>query len=163
MNKEDQINKNEAKAEASTALFSGGFNCCQSVLAAYAPDLGLDSETALKIASSFGGGMAAMGLTCGAVTGALMVLGLVYGRIRADDDEAKERNYELVMRFVKEFKESHGAIGCSELLGYDISTAEGKAAVKEMNLTKTLCPEFVRTAARILEGLVNTGKQRIEA
>ncbi len=131
-------------------LFSEGFNCAQSVFAAFAPELGLDNETALKIASSFGGGMAHMGEVCGAVTGALMVLGLKYGRTKAADLDARERNYERVEEFVKRFKALHSSILCRELLGADMSTLEGRIKIKEQNLTRDLCPGFVRDAARIL-------------
>ena len=135
-------------------LFSEGFNCSQAVFAAFAPGLGLDKETALKIASSFGGGIAQMGLTCGAVTGAFMVIGLKYGRTRADDVETKERNYELVREFVSRFKALHGSIICRELLDADMSTPEGKLKIREKNLTAELCPGFVGAAAKILDKLL---------
>jgi C_GCAxxG_C_C family probable redox protein len=139
------------KADDAREIFEQGFNCAQAVLSTYAPELGLDTKIALKIASSFGGGMAGMGLTCGAVTGALMVLGLKYGRTLSNDIDAKERNYEQAREFVKRFKKRHGVTGCSELLGYDISTPEGKAIIEEKNLFNTLCPGFVKTAAEILD------------
>jgi C_GCAxxG_C_C family probable redox protein len=140
------------KAEESVSLFNEGFSCSQAVFAAFVPELGLDKATALKIASSFGGGMAQMGEVCGAVTGALMVLGLQYGRTQADDIETKMRNYELVQEFFKKFKEHHSSIICKELLGLDMSIPEEKTLIHERKLTATECPKFVETAARILEG-----------
>lgn len=95
-----------------------------------------------------------MGLTFGAVTGAFIIPGLRYGRNKADDVETKERNYRAVREFTDRFKSRHEAIGCCQLLGYDTATPEGKAAVREKNLTKTLCPKFVESAAEILEDIL---------
>ena len=91
--------------------FAEGYNCSQAVLSAYAPDLGLADETALKIAAGFGGGMGRMAETCGAVTGALMVLGLKYGAT-SPEREAKERVYERVREFAKRFKARNGSLVC---------------------------------------------------
>jgi C_GCAxxG_C_C family probable redox protein len=143
------------KTNKAAALFKEGFNCCQAVLSSFALELGLDRTTALRVASSFGGGMAQMGEVCGAVTGALMVLGLKYGRTKAEDLEAKERNYERVGEFVKRFKALYGSILCGDILGADMSTPEGRLKIKEKNLVATLCPKFVETAARILEDLLD--------
>ncbi|NLI97029.1 C_GCAxxG_C_C family protein [bacterium] len=142
------------RTDASESLFKEGFSCSQAVFAAFAPELELDKETALKIASSFGGGMAQMGEVCGAVTGALMALGLKYGRTKARDIETKMRNYELVQEFFKRFKERHSSIICKELLGLDMSVPEERTLIHERKLTATECPKFVETAARILENLM---------
>lgn len=135
-------------------FFNEGFNCSQAVFAAFAPDLGLYSTTALKIASSFGGGMAQMGEVCGAVTGALMALGLKFGRTQADDLAAKELNYEKVAEFVSHFKALHGSILCRDILGADMSTPEGRLKIKEENLVKLRCPGFVEDSARILKKIL---------
>jgi len=135
-------------------IFQEGFNCSQAVLTNYAPALGLERETALKLASAFGGGMAQMGETCGAVTGAFMVIGLRYGRFTADDLAAKEKTYALVKEFVTRFSAKHGSIMCRDILGYDLSTEEGRALVKEKELTRTLCPEFVQDAVNILDEIL---------
>jgi len=116
--------------------------------------MGMERDVALKTAQSFGGGMAQMGQTCGAVTGAFMVIGLKYGRTRADDDEAKRRTYALVREFVEQFKARNGTILCRELLGCDISTPEGNRAAKEKGLFSTVCPGFVRDAVGILEKIL---------
>lgn len=131
-------------------FFNEGFNCSQAVFAAFAPELGLDRTIALKIASSFGGGMAQMGEVCGAVTGAFMALGLGYGRTKVDDLAAKELNYEKVAEFVSRFKAFHGSIFCRDILGADMSTPEGRLRIKEGNLVKLRCPGLVEDAARIL-------------
>jgi C_GCAxxG_C_C family probable redox protein len=93
-----------SKAEDSEKCFAEGFNCAQSVFSPFCEDLGLDKKTALKISSGFGGGMAHMNETCGAVTGAFMALGLKYGRFIANDIDAKAKTNGLVHEFAKEFK-----------------------------------------------------------
>ena len=98
--------------------------------------------------------MAGRGETCGAVSGALMVIGLRYGRTRTDDEVAKERAYSLAQEFVQEFESRHGSVFCRDLLGYDISTPDGLASAGQENLGATLCPNFVRDAAEILEDLL---------
>jgi C_GCAxxG_C_C family probable redox protein len=140
--------------------FKEGFSCSQAVLSAFSEPLGMDRITALKISQSFGGGMAHMGETCGAVTGAFMVIGLQYGRTRADDDLAKEKTYELVQEFVKRFKSQHGSTVCKELLSYDLSKDEEVKEAQEKQLFDELCPKFVQTAAEILETLLPSSKQR---
>jgi C_GCAxxG_C_C family probable redox protein len=124
------------------------------VLTAYAEELGLDRETALKIASPFGAGMARMGETCGAVTGAFMAIGIKHGRTKADDEAAKERTYELMHEFVKRFKERNTSILCNVLLGFDVSTPEGRKRASERDTHANVCPKYVQDAAEILEELL---------
>jgi len=140
--------------ENAVAAFDEGFNCSQSVFAAWASELGLDRETALRVATAFGGGMAHRGDTCGAVTGAFMAIGLKNGRLRADDEETRDRAYSVVGQFVQEFESRHGSIVCRELLGFDISTPEGMEQVSQNDLAATRCPNFVRDAAEILHQIL---------
>jgi C_GCAxxG_C_C family probable redox protein len=95
-----------------------------------------------------------MGATCGAVTGALMVIGLKYGKTKAEDECARDKTYELVREFVNRFQSRHGSIICKELLGYDLSNPQEGEAVKEKGLFDTLCPQFVRDATEILEEIL---------
>lgn len=143
-----------SKVDDSVKCFSDGFNCSQAVVSSFCEDLGLDRKTALKIASSFGGGMAHMSETCGAVTGAFMVFGLKYGRFIADDIDAKTKTNNLVQEFAKRFKDIHGSIRCTELLNCDLSTPEGIDSAKEQNVFKTICPKLVKDASTIVEELL---------
>lgn len=124
------------------------------MLSTYGPRSGLDRETALKVAGAFGGGMARTGETCGAVTGALMVIGLKHAKTRQGDDDARERAYALAQEFMKEFKGRNCSLLCRELLGVDVGTPEGMAVVREKNLFVTICPKFVQDAAEVLEKLL---------
>ena len=92
-----------------------------------------------------------MGLTCGAVTGAYMVIGLKYGKMKADDNEAKDKTYARVQEFSRRFVVRNKSLNCTELLGCDLGTAEGREKSKEQNLTAIVCEKLVRDAAEILE------------
>ena len=98
--------------------------------------------------------MARTGETCGAVTGALMVVGLNHAKIRKDDDDSRERAYALAQEFMDAFRERNGSLLCRELLGVDVSTQEGIAEVRKKDLFRTVCPKFVRDSAEILEELL---------
>lgn len=142
--------------EQAVASFKEGALCSQAVFSTYAPELGLDRETAMKISTPFGGGMARMGEICGAVTGAFMAIGLKYGNAsnwRAED-KAKENTYLLTVKFVDEFKSRNGSILCKDLLGCNLSTPGGRKLAEEKDLFNTLCPKLVRDAAEIIEGVL---------
>jgi len=126
-------------------------NCAQSVLLSYAKKLELDRITALKIASGFGGGMA-MAETCGAVTGAYMVLGLKIQSEGKSIQEIKGEAKVAVQKFNELFIAKHGSLTCKKLLGVDISTPEGSAKANEKNLFDLVCKELVGSAVDILEG-----------
>ncbi len=124
-------------------------NCAQTVFSLYAGDLGIDEQTALKISSGFGGGMACAE-TCGAVTGAYMVIGMKHGHTNSDP-EAKANTKLKIQQFNKMFKTAHDSLICKKLTGYDISTPEGAAAASEEGVFSTKCPLFIKTACNILE------------
>ena len=130
--------------------FQDGFNCSQSVCAAFAERAGTERETALKVAAGFGGGIGRTGNVCGVVTGAIMALGLKYG-FTVGSPEAKSEMYAHVQTFIEKFTARHGSQTCRDLLGYDISIHEEHEKAKEEKLFSTRCPEFVRAAAEILE------------
>lgn len=140
-------------ADKAAIMFKEGFSCSQAVLAAYCERFGLDKEQAYKISTGFGGGMH-LDQTCGAVTGALMVIGLKYGRTREDDVEAKMNTAKKEVEFAKKFKARHGSIGCTELIGCNISTMEGYQEAKKKDLFKQVCPKYVISATEILDEIL---------
>ena len=142
------------RAAAADRAFRRGFNCSQAVVAAFAPSFGLKSDMATRLSQSFGAGMARLGETCGAVTGALMVIGLKYGKVRAGDDKAKEKTYRLARAFMDRFRKSHGSLRCKTLLGHDIGTPGGAKLIKSKGLHDTLCPVLVRSAVVALEKIL---------
>ena len=143
-----------SKVDSAVSCFEEGFSCSQAILSTYGTQFGLNREIALRMASPFGGGMARMGETCGAVTGAVMVIGLKYGTADSEDMEKRERIYELVREFVDKFKSRNRSIKCRELLDCDISTPEGRKQAKDNELFDTLCPKLVRDAAEIIEQIL---------
>ena len=142
------------RADEAVGLFKEGFSCSQAVLAACGGGRGLPRETLLKMGAGFGGGMARKGLTCGAVTGGILALGLVHGSDNASDVEAKEKVYALMQKFMEQFQKRHGCMDCRNLLGYDLSTSEGRLMAKESGRFETYCPTLVRSAAEILEEML---------
>ncbi len=131
--------------------FSRSFNCAQSVFSAFAPQLGLDKVTALKLASPFGGGIARRGEVCGAVSGALLALGLKRG---ADTPAGKEEIYRLSQELMRRFEEKHGTLLCRDLIGCDISTPAGHQEAVERKVFTTICPALVREAAEIVQAML---------
>ena len=125
------------------------FNCAQTVFSLFAEDLGLDKKTALKISSGFGGGMNCAE-TCGAVTGAYMVIGMKHGH-SSSEPEAKAKTKELVKQFNEKFKAAHGSLICKELTGFDISTPDGAEAANDAEVFDLKCPVFIKMACDILE------------
>lgn len=134
-------------------LYGSNFNCAQAVFATFAEDLGLDEKTALKIGTNLGSG-ARSGEICGAVSGALMVLGLKYGQCDSDDTDSKLHSYEKAEEFLAKFKEVNGTIICRELLGYDLTKPEDMEVIAEKNLFRIFCPDMVESAAKVLEEII---------
>lgn len=124
------------------------FNCAQTVFSLHANELGIDEKTALRIASGFGGGMTCAE-TCGAVTGAYMVIGMKHGH-DISDAEKKAATKLNIQNFNRKFEKEHGSLICKKLLGDDISTQEGAARAAEKDAFAKLCPQFIKTACKIL-------------
>jgi C_GCAxxG_C_C family probable redox protein len=142
------------KSDVAVVRFADGFSCSQAVLSAFAPGLALPDEVALRIASAFGGGVARRGEVCGAVTGALMALGLAKGH--ADNtEESKSATYELVSEFLRRFEEKHGAVACRSLIGHAIDTPGGLQGARDAGVFKTICPGLVADASAILESILD--------
>lgn len=132
--------------------FLNGNNCCQAVFLACTDELGLDTETRAKIASSFGGGMGGMRQICGAVSGMLMALGLHRGYTDPKDKEGKAAQYEVIRALADEFKRENGSIICWELLGLDENFKPKPPEERtEAYYQKRPCGELCRHAAEILE------------
>ena len=136
--------------EKALSYFQDKFHCSQSVLAAYAEELGLTEEQALKIAYCLNSGMK-KGEVCGACTGALLVLGMKYGQCKKEDLESRALANEKTVTFLEKFKEAHGTYICNDLMGCDISTAEGVKFAMEHNCFTEICPQMVASAVKILE------------
>lgn len=142
------------KIEKALKTFNDGFNCAQAIFSTYGTDLGIDRNTALKISTGFGAGMARLQETCGALTGAYMVIGLKYGKTDANDKTSHEKIYKIINEMTSRFKERNKSTLCKDLLGQDLNTVEGKTYIEENGLFATVCCKCVEDAARILEELI---------
>ncbi len=146
-------NKGKSKKEIATEYYESNFNCAQAVFTTFAKEEGIPEELALKIATQFGGGCR-KGEVCGAVSGALMVLGLLRGHCHRNAPEEKERAYSIGEEFMDRFIAENGTVVCRELLGYDLTKAEEKEKIRELGLFQTMCPKMVQSATEIVEGML---------
>jgi C_GCAxxG_C_C family probable redox protein len=143
------------RQEKAEFYFAEGFACSQAVFAAFGKEMGLTEDQCLKIGCAFGGGMARQQMTCGAVTGAMMVIGLLYGRGLDDDISKKEFTYEKTNEFFSEFRSRNGSLDCNDLLqGLNMNDPEELKKIQELGLFKTSCVKYVRDAVEIVEQLI---------
>ena len=146
----------KTKSEVAAEMFLSGYNCAQAILYAFGPDLGLEAETALKVATGLGAGMGRRGEVCGAVTGGILALGLKYGRGGQQDRSATEETYQKTLELMAGFEKRCGSCSCRVLLeGCDLRTAEGVQHFKEHDLLHKTCLRCVATVAEVLAGIMD--------
>jgi len=138
------------KEKIAADLFKQGYNCAQSVLGAFHDEIGMSFEEALRLASSFGGGMGRMREVCGAVSSMFMIAGIKKGYISPNDDVTKEKHYTLVQNLAEKFKKEHGTIICRELLGEDDNSPVPSKRTEQYYQERP-CENFIKTAAKIIE------------
>ena len=139
-------------SEKAKELFLQGYNCSQAVLRAFCEELGLDFSTAMKLSSSFGGGMGRMREVCGTVSGMFMAAGLVFGFDETSNPAAKGELYKRIQELAQKFKDKNGSIICRELLtGIENSTSPLPSERTETYYKKRPCVELVGDAAEIFE------------
>jgi C_GCAxxG_C_C family probable redox protein len=146
------MNKYENRIERAVALFKSGYNCSQSVVAAFADLYGFTEEQALRMSASFGGGIGRMRQTCGAACGMFLLAGLDTGAVDAEDRVGKSYNYEVVQQLAERFKAENGSLICAELLGLSTAAAHRDTQAEprtDLYYKKRPCVEMVETAARI--------------
>lgn len=141
----------EKRIEKAVEYFKSGYNCSQSVFAAFADLYGMDTETALKISASFGGGIGRMRETCGAACGMFLLAGLQCGCCDPKDSAGKGNNYKVVQELAEKFKEANGFLKCRDLLGLDKEKKESPMPSERTKeyYAKRPCAEIVRNAAQI--------------
>ena len=136
-------------------LFDKGYNCSQAVFAAFCDETGLDFETALKLSSSFGGGMGRLREVCGAVSGIFMVIGLKYGYTDPSDKALKSDHYKLIRSLADQFKEKNNSIICRELTGFN-TVHDSPASEGKTETNKHSCSDLVEQAAIILDEYIQS-------
>lgn len=141
--------------DVAEARWRQGYSCSQSVFSALAGRWGIDPSVSLRIAAGFGGGLARTASTCGCVTGAIMAIGLAQRGITPEENRAeKEKTYEVCQCFMRAFEERHGSTVCLNLLGCDISTAEGQAEARQNGLFESRCKKLISDAVEIVDGML---------
>ena len=141
-------------ADRAEAMFLEGYNCAQSVLATCGQDRGLPRETALRVAQALGGGIGWTGNVCGALTGALMAIGLECAAIEASDIPSKAKAHQLAQAVAAEFGRRNGTLLCRELTGCDLRTAEGQQRFKDNDARHKVCAKLVRDGVEIFEQIL---------
>lgn len=131
-------------------------SCCTGVLATYSPELGIGKDLAAGLGRGMAGGIGGTGQVCGAVSGAVMVIGLkTTDTNNINDMAAGLKTMETAQEFLLRFKEKHSSILCRELIGHDISTPENREAAMKANAYAN-CPNFIESAVTILEQIFNS-------
>lgn len=144
------------REEIARNLFTEGYNCAQAAFGAYAEQLGLDRETAMRLASSFGGGMGKMREVCGAVSGALLAYGMLKGYSDPKDHIAKSEHYEKTQKFMKLFQQENGSYICRELLNGCASDHDHRPEERSVAYYKKRpCVDCVGSAVRLLDALLS--------
>lgn len=150
------------RAERAVELFLQGCNCAQAVFAAYADLVGMDEAAALRLSSSFGGGLGRQREVCGAVSGMCMVLGALYGYDDVTDQGVKAAHYARVQALCGEFRALYGSIICRELLGAKRADDAPNPTPRDAEFYRTRpCARFVGAAAELLDAYLTknpTGK-----
>ncbi len=142
----------ESRVGYAAGLFQSGYNCAQSVFAAYADLFGMDRQTALKMSSAMGGGVGRMREICGAVSAMAMLAGLKEGNDDPENEEAKARIYALVRRMSGQFREKEGTIICRDLLGIEGMEESARPSVRTAEFYATRpCARLIAEAAEIIE------------
>ena len=141
------------RSELAAQLFVEGYNCAQAVAMAYSDLMGLDRETVAKLSSSFGGGFGRLREVCGAVSGMVMVAGMLYGYSSNEDDAAKMGHYKLVQELAGQFREENGSIICREILKNPPSDPVPTPRTAQFYKDRP-CTHMVVTACRILDAYI---------
>lgn len=160
MNNKSRRKNMTSHKEKARELFLKGYNCSQSVFASFSDVTGIDEETSLKLSSSFGGGMGRMREVCGAMSGSFMVLGILFGYSKCDDEE-KKSHYGLIQNISNEFKKDYGSIICRELLS-NLKPGTGSAPTKRTAdfYKKRPCLEFVEYAVELTDRIIDEKSQK---
>ena len=140
------------RSEEAKNNFLAGMNCAQAVLCAFADRCGLDRDTAMKLASGFGGGIARQREVCGAITGMCMAADLIRGPGEASDKAAKDEHYAFIRGLCDAFRDETGSIVCRELLGLAPKQSDSPVSEARTNTyyKKRPCADLVELAAKIL-------------
>ena len=145
----------KTRSEIAVEKFLAGYNCAQAVLYSFSDELGFDKNTALRLATGFGAGMARKQNTCGAVTGGIIAIGLKHGRGEDQDRALTDETYRKVRELLWQFEATYGTSLCRTLLnGCDLNTPEGQQYFKQNDLLNRTCKPCVQSVVEMLEDIL---------
>ncbi len=152
------------RCKSAAEFFTSGCNCSQAVFAAFADIMGIDKNDALRLSSSFGGGMGRMREVCGACSGMFMVAGMLYGTTDSDNESAKAAHYALIQEMARRFKEkNNGTIICRELLS-GLAAGKSTSPIPEHRCAEYYkarpCMKFVLDAVEITEQIIKEKEEK---
>ncbi len=149
----------EPKKSRAINYFNNGYNCAQAVALTFDDILEIDRKYLEQIACGFGGGMGRLQKTCGAVTGAFMVISLFAAQISKNNESCKEISKTMIRDFHRSFISLYGTSDCRDLLGCDLNTEEGQAYKKEHGLSESVCNECIGHSVNIIERLMDRNER----
>ena len=142
------------RSEIAVNKFKEGYNCAQSLLFCYVDKLNISKDIALRISTGFGAGMGRKQNVCGAISGGILVLNLLYGRGEKEEKQKQDVNYSKVRELINKFENIHGTINCKKLLGdCDLLTVEGQEKFNSENLIEN-CYKYVEDTVKILNEII---------
>lgn len=152
--------ENSYYGQKAKKLFLDGYNCSQSVFLAFEDKYDIDHSTAMRLSSSFGGGMGRLREVCGAVSGMFMVAGILYGYDTPGDFEAKSQHYARIQELAEEYSGRNGSIVCREILGLGKGKDDPVPSRRTQEYYKKRpCPDLVAMAAAIMEEYINQNEK----
>lgn len=143
------------KKEKAVESFKSGMNCAQSVLLAYSDQYKFDDNLAFQISSGFGGGMGRLQKTCGAVTGAFMILGIHNCEKYSNHSLQTENNRNMIQEFNRRFLQKYDSLECKEIIKCDLNTPEGQQYSKDQNVKENICTKCIMDSIDIVDTLLN--------
>ena len=143
------------KSEIASDYMKKGYNCAQSIMKAYAGEVGMNQEDAIRMASVLGGGVGRNGHICGAVSAAALIIGMKFGTIDPVDFPAKEKAYNKANELLEKFSAENKSVLCKELITYDMKNPEELKKARESGVFAKQCPLYVLSAGRILESIIS--------
>jgi C_GCAxxG_C_C family probable redox protein len=144
------------KPEIASEYMRKGFNCAQSIIKAYANEVGMNQEDAVRMTSALGGGVGRNGHICGAVSAAALIIGMKFGTTDPANFPAKEKAYNKTNELLEKFSAENKSVLCKELIGYDMKNPEELKKAREEGVFTKQCPLYVLSAGRILESIINS-------
>jgi C_GCAxxG_C_C family probable redox protein len=144
------------KSEIASGYMKKGYNCAQSIMKAYASEVGMNEEDAIRMASVLGGGVGRNGHICGAVSGAALIIGMKFGTIDPVDFLAKEKAYNKANELLEKFSAENKSVLCKELIPYDMKNPAELKKAREAGVFVKQCPLYVLSAGRILESIISS-------